>query len=192
MTKNSGNMVKIPFLKSSIYVRKGIPVLANMLKLPITTVTMQHDAATNAVDFSISENISFPVDRKNELEVKDCLVAIYRNLEDRLYARPGCWEGWFYYHNFMDFEEPVAAVENDQPQNHTLFNHRFYGIGVLIDKVHYIMNKKNLTLIPISKEVFDTLLEVIKNNTISSDQPVFKSLFREGILNRLPALSDIE
>ncbi len=183
MTKEKNNMLKIPFLQSSIYVRKGIPTLASLLQIPITTVTIQRDILSDTVTFNIREHIDFPKDRKNEQEVTECATAIFQNLEEQIRAHPGRWEGWFYYHNFIDFEQDAPAItDNILKASKTIFNHRYYGIGLLADAMYYILHKRTLRLVPISEDVFNELLYIARTNSTRAEFPVFKSLVTEGIL----------
>lgn len=185
MTKQQSNLLKIPFLHSSIYVRKGIATLASLLKTPITSITIQRNIFSDSLELDIREGIEFPKDRKNEEEIKECMSSIYLNLEDQLYRNPGQWEGWFYYHNFMDFE-PVntsSAIKHQMPLGETIFNHRFYGIGILGESLYYILNKKTLRLVPIEENLFNELLNIVRTNKVTKKFPALKSLISEGILN---------
>ncbi|MDR6300666.1 hypothetical protein [Mesonia maritima] len=177
MTKNQKNLIKIPFLESEMYVRKGIAVIASLLKVPICTILLNRDINSNSVDI-FCDNIEFPKNRKNKKELEDCTIKIFRNLENLLIKEPGQWEGWFYYHNFIEFNNN-ASINN--LSNTSIFNNRWYGIGKLAG-VYYILNKKTLKLVPISKEVYLELLYIIKNNKIKKDFPLFKTLKEENVL----------
>ena len=183
MTKNKTNMVKIPFLNDSIYVRKGIAVLASLLKKNIVTITIDRDINKDQVNkIVISEEIPYPINRKDDNEVLKSIKAIFLGLENQLIKNPGLWEGWFYYHNFIDFENDNNDYSGYK-KSETLFNHFDYGIGIMADKFYYVLNKKTLRIIPISKDVFDMLLQIILKNKIDKRSPLVDLLISENLIN---------
>lgn len=176
MVMNKNNMVKIPFLKSHIYVRKGIATIANLLKIPVNTITLKKNIDADFLDFSIQENIPFPADRKSVIDMTDAMGQIFSNLNDRLLLEPRQWEGWFYYHNFIDFSRKRRKTMRQQE---TIFNHVDYGIGILPGSHCYLLNKRNLKYNLISKELYDNLFAVIRSNQIQIELPVYTSLNNE-------------
>ncbi|UTW62385.1 hypothetical protein KFE98_20665 [bacterium SCSIO 12741] len=182
MTRDNSNMVKIPFLDHSIYVRKGIVTLASIIQAPITTVLLDRDIWNNEFSFDIRENIPFPINRKNEDEIRVCNQALFSVLEQHLKTKPGPWEGWFYYHNFVDFDEFDTPTATERKCTDSLFNHLGFGVGVMAGNFYYILNKQTLRLVPISKEVFENLNTVIRENRITEKLPLYDSLFNQGIL----------
>ncbi|MDT0294840.1 hypothetical protein ACFQ3R_00440 [Mesonia ostreae] len=178
MTKNQKNIIKIPFLESSLYVRKGIAVIASLLKVPICVILLKRNILTDSVEIFCEEDIDFPENRKDENDLKACTINIFENLEKRLSEDPGQWEGWFYYHNFIEFSQNKPKGNYGST---SIFNNRFYGVGKL-SGIFYILDKNTLKLIPISEEVYLELLNIIKHNKIEKDFPLLKSLKKEKII----------
>lgn len=182
MTKNP-NMLKIPFLNSSIYVRKGIAMLASMIKKPITTLIVNNDFKKKQVKIEYKNMIKFPSDRNNRSEIFECTKEIFSFLENEIKKKPGAWEGWFYYHNFIDFQlSSKRRYLSNHVKNNKIFNHYDFGIGTIKEKLFYLIDKINFKIIPIDKKLFDQLLFIIIHDKVEKQHPVFKSLANKKVL----------
>lgn len=100
------NHVKIPFLNSSIFVRKGVAQLAYLLKLDIIPVISSRN-----IDDSI--NINFlPQIEYNNYKSKDfiesSLKICFNHLQDFLIKSPWQWECWTYIHKWIDRDDTTS------------------------------------------------------------------------------------
>ena len=96
----TSNNVTVDFMAGQLSVRKGVAVLANLLKCPIYPVSCTR-SSLDAIDYEIHEPISPPRVEERLYFVEETMQKLYGNLERLLQKDPFQWECWLYLHQYM-------------------------------------------------------------------------------------------
>jgi hypothetical protein len=104
--------LKVNFLKSSIFVRKGIAVLSFLLQIPI--VPLSHEVNTDRNCLFIGETIQRLKHEKREDYILRSMKMLFHFLANQIKDEPWRWECWTYLQDLNCYKiRPRKAVNFD-------------------------------------------------------------------------------
>lgn len=160
-------LARIDFLGQPIFVRRGVGVLSKITRKPIVPLVLYYPDSALLAPVVVFHD---PIDNteKSADYVDDAMRRLYAVLEEHVRQRPDQWQGWLYFHKFLDIDtlrttnQLTAPEELIFPHAMIRFNADRYGIFkmdsgcFLFDRMHYLTY-------PIEQELFTALREFLRN-----------------------------
>ncbi len=148
---NQANSIKLDFLGQKVFFRKGLAVLSYYTKCPLIPILSHYDEE-NHPHWEIKESI-IPNSKWNVQEyTMYATVKMLKILEEALLLYPEQWEGWLYFHKFIEIEQKDVCVDVKNNSNRCLVNPN---IGLFIyDGKYYVLDKNTYRILELNKETF--------------------------------------
>ena len=185
MSSTNPNLVEQSLLNSSLFVRKGVPVLSHISGAPIIPLMTCRESQTFKMTFF--RPILPDAGMSRDQYIRNSLQTLYGILEQQLRVSPESWEAWLYIYKFV--LPPTEDVGKDDElcmdllhSNSYKFNdqrYRFYeriGTG---DK--YVFDKKMLQVYPVDADLWD----ILHGNSVCVEdvpQHIFQQLIQKKII----------
>jgi predicted LPLAT superfamily acyltransferase len=139
-TKNTNNLV-VDFMQGRLSVRKGVAVLASVLKCPIYPVSCIRPAL-DEVHFKMHKVLFGHEAADREAFVRQSMQQLYNNLASLLKKDPFQWECWLYLHQFLVLLK--ADVPPVQIKIKELGDARLWGLFNIGDE-HFALHKPSFS-----------------------------------------------
>ena len=177
------NLLKIDFLKSDIYARQGISMLAYLSKAQvILALPKRNKDLTNTIRIKKIETKKYEKYSRNDF-VNSVTKLLFSELGHFLNKHPEQWEGWFYIQKF--FEEETAEKENKTKEKYSGENEIKIEVDQQIQLIKYnddnvfVIQKKDYQIMKITPLLYNVLnhfktpKNIITNtDTIINDQTI--------------------
>lgn len=139
--KNRVNNLTVDFMDGQLSVRKGMAVLASILKRPIYPVSCIR-SAVDKVHFKVHDSIIQPKGLARDCFVQQAMQQVYADLASVLKEDPSQWECWLYLHQFLVL--PKADVPPVQVKIKELGDARIWGLFNIGDE-HFALHKPSFS-----------------------------------------------
>jgi|TARA_B110000908_G_C10214775_1_gene432177 KDO2-lipid IV(A) lauroyltransferase len=156
------NLIKIDFLKNTMFVRKGFAFLSNILKTNIVPVLSYRD--NDKINLHFFKEMAHDTTLSREDSINQITNYNFENFEKYLLKYPEQWEGWFYMHKWFDLKslkkQPYKKLYT--LKNKTNFK-RYIPFKYCVNQ-YFLLDKSDFNSYPISYKVYRGLWD----NTINS------------------------
>jgi lauroyl/myristoyl acyltransferase len=129
--------VKIDFLASSLFVRKGIAVISHLLQIPV--VPLLHRYEHNGLSLQLGKQIHPQAGTDRDVYIQDTMFTLYQFLADKVYDDPYIWESWGYMHelNCLDVNPLLTEFEAEFAGSESLIKLPLAGYMGYFDRKRY-------------------------------------------------------
>jgi lauroyl/myristoyl acyltransferase len=145
---------EIDFLKSSIFVRKGILELAYIMNASVVPVVSKYVENDRIILNFFNKIEAFSFKNRSEF-VKTTLKLLYAILEDFIYKNPEQWECWLYMHKWF-LRNKIHPYEKNADALQYKFNHKRYSLFKMNEN-SYIFDLYSYRIHPISMDCYNNL-----------------------------------
>lgn len=158
-TGSSGNVennVVVDFMEGKLSVRKGIAVLADLVKCPIYPVVCRR-VSLNEIHFEVPEAIVPSVNtQRNASHIRQTMQKLYGDLERVLEKDPFQWECWLYLHQHIVL--PKRSSKNGSVGMKELMESRLWGV-FKIDEHHFALDKQSYSSFRIPLLIYERIID---------------------------------
>jgi len=165
------SLAKISFFGRSIYVRRGVAILSKITRKPIVPLVLHYPKSESMTPAAVfHEPIIYDPQEASDYVVKT-MRRLYGILENYVSANPDQWQGWIYFHKFLDIDAlratPPAAPPTDYAScsNKTAihFNRDRFTVFKMDDNP-FLFDRDHYLTYPIEEELFNYLTGFIKRD----------------------------
>jgi lauroyl/myristoyl acyltransferase len=186
--RQDSKLCQVDFLGKQIFARKGVAHLSRTFNAPIIPAVCYFEKRGEELNYVLEFcNPIFP-DRSipKKQFVKDTTQKLYSILEEYVLRYPDQWEGWLYFHQFIDkskAENKEAEVSINDESLPLRFNDALYSF-VLQNGDYFLFNQNTYQYSAITPDVYKFLSGLQKPEIIpqavSTDSVI--GLLKKGIL----------
>jgi KDO2-lipid IV(A) lauroyltransferase len=162
------NLIKIKFLQSYLWARKGISYLAYITDAPlITALSRKNKKLKNEIYLNEIEYRHLKKEKKRDEFNLLMTRRIYKKLNDFLYKNPEQWEGWFYVDKFFLKEKNFSKnkIKIKAGESYKILLNDYVFLLKYNNEKYFTINRKKFEVNYISKELFE-VLNFFKNKKI--------------------------
>lgn len=157
--RRDDSMLKLDFLGKKIYARRGVGVIAKMLRCPVIPMYMYYPDRSSLIP---AVKFHAPIIPTKADSITDLMQRLYNLLAAQVREYPTQWQNWFMFHKMIDLEdvreraEKVPGVQGLEADASQHFNSERYGL-FRMDKECFVFDRKTYLTYPVDRVLFDVL-----------------------------------